>query len=146
MSVSEIPCPYCGGVALHVSGDVIYPHRPDLSSLGFYLCQPCNAYVGCHKGTLKPLGTPAKAELRKLRSSCHEKFDKLWREVGNGNRARTQAYSMLSAILGVEELHFGSSNEELATRALSILESMTSMKDLQDTYLRLKSHELPQAR
>src|SRR5436309_3529676 len=39
-------CPYCGHFARLVGGDVIYPHRPDLSELWFWQCAPCDAHVG----------------------------------------------------------------------------------------------------
>lgn len=42
-------CPYCGSKTEYVDGTVIYPHRPDLANRKFYICRPCNAYVGCHK-------------------------------------------------------------------------------------------------
>lgn len=57
-------CSYCNNEAKLVSGNVIYPHRPDLAYLRFWQCAPCAAYVGCHKGTTKPLGRIANAELR----------------------------------------------------------------------------------
>jgi len=59
-----IICNYCGNNAEMVSGDAIYPHRPDLYHRKFYRCQPCGAYVGCHEGTDKPLGRLANAELQ----------------------------------------------------------------------------------
>lgn len=47
--MSELTCPYCGKPAQLVGGDVIYPHREDLHEKKFWLCTPCNAYVGCHR-------------------------------------------------------------------------------------------------
>lgn len=38
------------------TGDIIYPHRPDLANKNFYLCPHCKNYVGCHPNTTKPLG------------------------------------------------------------------------------------------
>lgn len=65
-----VACDYCGDAAKLVTGKAIYPHRPDLFRLHFWQCEPCGAYVGCHKkeggngdGT-KPLGRIANAELR----------------------------------------------------------------------------------
>lgn len=46
-----------------------------------YVCQPCGTRVGCHKGTLEPLGTPANEHLRKLRSKAHSVFDPLWNSI-----------------------------------------------------------------
>lgn len=42
-------CDYCGNKAAQVTGRKIYPHRPDLFSLRFWHCEPCKAWVGCHK-------------------------------------------------------------------------------------------------
>ena len=57
-----------------------------------YYCEPCNAYVGCHKNSRKPLGTLANKELRELRIRTHEIFDPLWK---SGKMTRSEAYKML---------------------------------------------------
>lgn len=57
-------CDYCNKDAELVGGDIIYPHRPDLYELKFYYCAVCEAWCGCHRGTTKPLGRLANAELR----------------------------------------------------------------------------------
>ena len=102
-----VPCPYCGGVGHLVTGEAIYPHRPDLFSLNFYQCAPCKAYVGCHKGTAKPLGRLADADLRQAKSQAHLVFDPLWR-FGR-LRNRTAAYAWLAGHMGmpVERCHIG---------------------------------------
>ena len=41
-----LKCPYCGKDAALVTGDKIYPHRPDLYDRNFWLCTACDAYVG----------------------------------------------------------------------------------------------------
>lgn len=65
MSEREVKCPYCERHAELVGGEVIYPHRPDLGSKKFWLCTPCNAYVGCHAGDdgTRPLGRLTAADL-----------------------------------------------------------------------------------
>lgn len=72
-------CPYCNSESKLVTGLVIYPHRKDLADLSFYQCAPCDAYVGCHKGTTKPLGRLADAELRKWKNIAHRGFDAIWK-------------------------------------------------------------------
>lgn len=42
--------------AERVCGNVIYPHRPDLSGKEFYQCPMCKGYVGTHDNSGKPLG------------------------------------------------------------------------------------------
>lgn len=92
-------CPYCGGSAEMVAGTVIYPHRPDLSTRSFWRCaHGCDAYVGCHAGTDKPLGRLANAELRAAKIAAHKAFDHRWRSHG---LRRGRAYDWLSEQLGI---------------------------------------------
>lgn len=93
-----VKCPYCKASTNLVSGLEVYPHREDLSSKKFYLCKPCNAYVGCHPDSSKPLGTPANKATRKARSEAHRTFDVIWKD---GYMARSDAYRWLSARLGI---------------------------------------------
>ena len=56
----KVYCDYCGREAEFVDSKIIYGR-----SYGkIYLCRNCMAYVGVHKGTDKPLGRLANAELR----------------------------------------------------------------------------------
>lgn len=102
----EMSCDYCQRKADLVGGDSIYPHRPDLASKRFYLCAPCDAYVGCHPGTEQPLGRLAKADLRRAKMRAHEAFDRLWKEQQMG---RHEAYAWLSKQLSIpiEKTHIG---------------------------------------
>jgi hypothetical protein len=87
-------CPYCKGDTKLADSTVVYK-----KSYGpIYLCQPCNAWVGCHKGTTKPLGRLADAELRYYKKEAHAAFDKLWRLT---LMDRKQAYKWLSDELGI---------------------------------------------
>ena len=61
------------------SGKEIYPHRKDLYNLKFYKCPVCGNYVGCHKGTEKPLGCIPSRELKRYRMSVHDILDPLWK-------------------------------------------------------------------
>lgn len=99
-------CPYCGKLAWLASGRQLYPHRKDLSGKLFYRCAPCDAFVGCHPGTLQPLGTLANAELRRARMAAHQAFDPIWRGRA---RSRRSAYRWLAQQLGVayEDCHIG---------------------------------------
>lgn len=100
-------CPYCAQQAELVTGETLYPHRPDLAKRRFWLCLPCNAYVGVHPNSKDaPLGTLANAELRARRSAAHAAFDPLWRQ---GKRTRKGAYAWLAHRLGipVKDCHIG---------------------------------------
>jgi hypothetical protein len=93
-------CPYCKQKAMRTNGATIYPHRPDLATLVFYWCPPCEAYVGTHKATGEPLGTLANATLRRLRNLAHAAFDPLHQRQGYD---RTVAYSMLASAMGISK-------------------------------------------
>lgn len=99
-------CPYCGAESKKVTGKEVYPHRPDLYSKTFYMCKPCDAYVGCHPGTSKALGRLANAELRAAKSAAHRMFDLIWRD---GSMSRGAAYSWLAEQLGIDkkDCHIG---------------------------------------
>ncbi len=111
MEKTELKCQYCGKDAITKCGTDIYSHRPDLSKLKFKACPDCDAYVGCHKKTGEPLGTLANSELRKLRSSVHDKFDPLWQF---SKMTRTKAYRMLSIKLNIsfDSCHIGMFDED----------------------------------
>lgn len=115
----KVICPYCQNLAKLVRGREIYPHRPDLNGLRFYLCRPCWAYVGCHSGTSKPKGSPANSELRDWRQRAHELFDPLWR---SGAMSRHQAYDWLSARmeLPVTETHIGMFDVERCKKVVEV--------------------------
>ena len=107
-------CPYCQKPADLVGGDVVYPHRQDLASKKFWMCDPCNAWVGCHPGTSNPLGRLANAELRQAKQAAHAVFDPLWagkmrRDGCKKHEARSAAYKWLSSELGlsVDKTHIG---------------------------------------
>ena len=113
-------CLYCGNAAELVNGAKIYPLRADLAPLNFWNCEPCSAFVGCHKagsyrfedgkkivhkGT-EPMGRLADAELRRAKIAAHAAFDPLWKASGKGRRF---AYTWLAARLGlpVDRTHIG---------------------------------------
>lgn len=119
---TEIICLYCGKPAALVTGDVVYPHRPDLSEKHFYMCYPCAAYVGCHPGTKKPLGRLANAELRKAKQAAHVAFDPLWRDR---KQKRKAAYTWLAKQLGihVNDCHIGMFDVEMCRRVVEACRS-----------------------
>lgn len=119
-------CIECGRVAKMVGGDVVYPHRPDLSGKWFWRCE-CGAYCGVHMGTLKALGSPAGPETRKARSEAHAVFDPMWqkRQCLSGlskHHARGKGYKWLAAQLGIEpkDCHIGMMDAATARRVVEI--------------------------
>ena len=104
---------------MKVNGKVIYPHRQDLYDKLFYQCPPCDAYVGCHPGTDRPLGRLANAELRHAKSAAHAAFDPLW---SHGARNRKSAYVWLAQQLGiaVDQCHIGYFDLEQCRRVVAL--------------------------
>ena len=99
-------CPYCKKEAKLVTGKVLYPHNRELHWEQFWRCEPCGAYVGCHKGTDQPLGNLADQNLRSLRRKAHASFDVLWKK---GFMKRKTAYNWLADTLELdgESCHIG---------------------------------------
>jgi len=112
-------CNYCGEQAELKTGEQVYPKRPDLKEKNFYVCEPCDAKVGCHENTTKPLGTLANEELRKMRSYTHTHFDKLWQ---SGLIKRTNAYTWLAFELNIpfKFAHIGEFNTDLCRKTIGL--------------------------
>ena len=119
-------CPYCGQTAEKTTGAVIYPHLQRLAGKVMYRCQPCEAWVGSHEGTDKPLGRLANATLRKAKQDAHAAFDPIWQDlVANGmsrSRARSQAYAWLADALAIpaRECHIGLFDETMCRRVVAV--------------------------
>lgn len=109
----EVICDYCNIATRIAKGSEIYPHRPYISSLNFYLCDSCGDYVGCHKnGDGKiPLVRVADEELMKAKSKAHAAFDPLWK---SGMMTLGAAYSAMAKSMGIykEQCHIGMFNVE----------------------------------
>lgn len=104
--VNEAPtCIECGSATALVTGEAIYPHRPDLYSKKFWLCE-CGAYCGCHGVTERPLGNPCGSATRHARMAAHRVFDPIWKSREMGRR---EAYTWLSEMMGLapEQTHIG---------------------------------------
>lgn len=96
-------CRYCGGVIRLVPAKKIYGASTDrlgLTDENIYLCQNCNARVGCHKGTNRPLGNVANEVLRLKRRETHQVFDSYWQKIG---MSRTKAYKWLAEQMNLPE-------------------------------------------
>lgn len=103
-------CQKCKKICRPTFGSEIYPHRPDLHEKNFYICDGCGGYVGCHKGTLNPLGTPADAELRRARNLIHQLIDPIWKDRKKGKgKARAGLYQYIALKLNIsgDDCHVG---------------------------------------
>jgi hypothetical protein len=116
-------CPYCGLEVQLVDGRRIYPHRPDLYQKKFYLCAPCDAYVGCHAGTTNPLGRLADSKLRRAKLAAHAAFDPLWK---NRTMTRGQAYAWLATQLRIPQdlCHIGMMDVDQCRQVVEIVGRM----------------------
>lgn len=122
-----VTCKYCDCAAELVAGEEIYPYRPDLFDLKFWLCAPCVAWVGVHKGTETPLGELANAETRSWRQRAHLAFDPLWKakmERGQVSKrhARGAAYQWLAEQMGIkpEDCHISHMQRPELERVIEI--------------------------
>jgi len=123
-------CPYCSNPTDYVDSIEIYQTR----SYGMvYLCRPCSAYVGVHKGTNKALGRLANAELRKAKMEAHKWFDQIakteagvinsvWPEFVKVTSNREKAYLWLSKMLGIpsDDCHIGMFDVETCDRVIEV--------------------------
>ena len=115
----KIDCDYCGGFAYLTKGHAVYPLRIDLHQKLYYHCKPCEAYVGVHKGTTKPLGRVANAHLRRLKMQAHGAFDPIWKK---GFKKRQTAYSWLAKKLNIktDDCHIGMFDIDTCRKVIEI--------------------------
>lgn len=102
-------CPYCNNPSIYTDSARVYSRSYGM----IYLCEPCEAWVGVHKGTDNPLGRLANDELRKAKIMAHYYFDQLWRrKIDQGfskSKSRKLAYGWLADKMGIniKKCHIG---------------------------------------
>ena len=111
----KVICPYCGKHAEYVDSKDIY----GISYGMIYLCRDCCAYVGCHRGSKRPLGQLADADTRKWRHRAHSCFDWLWRKH---YFSRGGAYRWLAEQMGldVKLTHIGMFDVEQCQKVITV--------------------------
>lgn len=104
----EVTCPLCKRKAELVTSELFY--GTDYGN-NIYVCRRCDAYVGTHGRSKKPMGSLAWPELRKARRMAHSMFDQMWQR---GDMTRSRAYAWLGWKLNVppEKAHIGMFDEE----------------------------------
>lgn len=112
-------CPFCLKPAEWVENKAIYGRNYGKSVMVWF-CRPCNAYVGCHQNTRRPLGTMANAETREWRKKAHATFDPLWK---TGKMKRAKAYGFLQRIFGCD-VHIGESDVEACKKIIAAVEEI----------------------
>ncbi len=114
--MTDVLCDYCSCPAVFTDSAEVYNGR----SYGMiYLCKPCRAYVGVHKGTKKPLGRLANAELRRMKIAAHYAFDHIWKD---GHETRKCAYKWLAGELKIEgnKCHIGMFDEDMCQKVVNV--------------------------
>ncbi len=133
----EMPrCPYCTRLALFLtSSETVYNGR-DFGPL--WICVPCQAWCGVHKGTREPLGRLADATLRRAKMSVHSVFDPLWKDVMSAYQdagvplnvllriGRTRAYQWLAHHLHIpfDDCHVGMFDVPTCQRAVEVIDRL----------------------
>ena len=115
-------CRYCGGLIRLVPAADVYgssTERLGMQNEYLYQCQNCNARVGCHKGTTRPLGDVANEILRLKRIEAHQVFDAYWQKM---HISRTKAYQWLARELKLpeEDTHIGGFEIDTCQRVIDL--------------------------
>lgn len=110
-------CPYCKKEAEYIDSKDYYSNGVSYGMM--YICRPCDAYVGTHKNSGKPLGTIANKELRELRKKCHKLFDPLWKK---SQLTRKGAYKFLEIKTGIK--HIAQASKEDCEKIIKTLEDI----------------------
>ena len=120
-------CPYCNGKTEYIDSSYIYGRSYGM----IYICKPCDAYVGVHKGTDKALGRLADKELRKSKKQAHYYFDqiaktklinKIWNKWIPNISNRNKAYKWLAIQLDMDEkfCHIGMMDVEQCNKVVNV--------------------------
>lgn len=112
-------CPHCQQPAVLRRPDERFPHR--------WECVSCDARVGCHPKSTRPLGTLANAELRNVRMRAHKAFDALWKrkmriEQCTQGAARSAGYRWLATQMDMtkQTCHIAMFDKAQCERAIAI--------------------------
>jgi hypothetical protein len=144
--MNPLTCPYCGGNAPLDDTKKIYSGR----DFGLaYICEnypACDAYVGIHKETLRPLGRLANKELRHWKIKAHNYFDELWkrklikRKKQKGQKykklyGRNAGYKWLSEQLGIEKnyCHIGMFDVDMCKKVVAVCEQFIKENNQEQT-------------
>lgn len=106
--MKPVLCPYCGDDTEFITSEAFYGRD---YGTNIYVCWPCDAYVGTHKGSKTALGTPADEALREARKKAHRAVDYFWK---TRKESRSSTYRWIQAYLGLtpQEAHIGMFNLE----------------------------------
>lgn len=116
----NVKCPYCRKLC----------ELKETQQGIIYICEGCDAYVSTHKkldekGYCKPMGTPADADLRKLRIATHYIFDAIWKSKYK-IITRDQLYKKLAIEMKMSNnrCHIGKFNKKQCLKALNKISNL----------------------
>ena len=133
MAPETVICPYCQNPAVYLESSESVYHGRDYGPM--YRCEPCDAHVGVHPGTTKPLGRMANKELREWKMRAHAAFDPIWQARFDLKRAqdpkytrgmaRGGRYKKLAGLLGIErkDCHIGHFDVDQCKQVIAICQS-----------------------
>lgn len=115
-------CPYCAGKVIFTDSAGLY-HGKSYGMI--YLCTNCNASVGVHRGTNKPLGTLANSALKLKRMEAHTIFDGWWKSC---HLHRSETYEWLAGEmkLPVYQTHIGQFDMAQCEQVIQIIYQQNS--------------------
>jgi len=104
-----------------------------------YYCMRCQSFVGCHPGTLIPLGKMATQATRRQRRRVHELIDPLWQ---SGLAERSNIYQWMAIVLHIpiddahiswfDKTQLDTIEELLPAYIQSVKDSTEELKSIQD--------------
>lgn len=119
----SVICNYCNQPCKWVENKEIYGRNYGRSYM-IWLCVDCDAYVGCHNNSKKPLGRVANKELRDLRKESKNLFiSKYLRKWNCPNHVKDSMYKRLASEINipVSECHFGMFDEKRCKDVINLL-------------------------
>ena len=125
-------CPFCCSRVSLIDSAKIFG-----CNYGFiYLCDSypnCDARVGRHPGSIKPLGTLADKQLRKWRSFVHRKFDPLWQSGVFSSRQAAYKWLSKAMKLPLDKTHVAMFDIRQCQRAIACIEVFTKSRQRIET-------------
>lgn len=111
-------CPYCYNNSEFIDSSLYYSNGVSYGMI--YICRPCDAIVGVHKGTENALGRLANSTLRNLKKQAHTMFDQLWK---TNEMSRSEAYRWLSQAMNLppEYTHIGMFSEKSCEKVIILV-------------------------
>lgn len=114
----KVFCNYCNKEAVWVNNKEIYGRSYGEKNQMAWWCKDCDAYVGCHQNSKRPLGILANKELRQAKI----KAKNLWKEKYLYVYGKGRAYKYLAQKLNIEpkDCHFGMFDLETCNKILKL--------------------------